>query len=189
MTFLDLSSFAGLCAMVLLTLNVVLGVLISRNYNPARRWPYRKLPIPLFRIHNWTAYTALVLILLHPALLILSEPQKSMRPFGLSDVLLPINSPGQTFYNNLGALGFYAFLVVLITSYFRPQLGSRPWKKIHFTAYFGALIMFVHGTLIDPNLKGQPPDFLDGEKVLVEGCFLVVVAASVWRLRQKKKLV
>jgi hypothetical protein len=34
--------------------------------------------------------------------------------------------------------------------------------------------MFVHGTLIDQNLKGQVTDFLDGEKVLVEGCFLMV---------------
>jgi sulfoxide reductase heme-binding subunit YedZ len=187
MTALDLSSFAGLCAMVLLTLNVALGVLVSRNYNPARRWPHRKLP--LFRIHNWNGYLALVLILLHPTLLLFSEVPKQMRRFGLADVLFPVNSPGQTLYNNLGALTFYSFLVVVITSYFRPQLGSRPWKKIHFTAYFGALVMFVHGTLIDPNLKGEPPDFLDGEKVLVEGCFLVVVAASVWRLRQKKKLV
>jgi predicted ferric reductase len=189
MTALDLSSFAGLCAMVLVTLNVVLGVLVSRNYNPARRWPHRKLPVSFFRIHNWTAYVALVLFLVHPALLLLSETPKSMRAFGLADILYPVNSPGQTFYNNLGALGFYSFLVVVITSYFRPQLGSRTWKKIHFTAYFGALIMFIHGTLIDPDLKGGPPDFLDGEKVLVEGCFLVVVAASVWRVRQKKKLI
>src|SRR4051794_14253238 len=100
MTALDLSSFAGLCAMVMLTLNVVLGVLISRNYNPARRWPHRKLPVPIFRIHNWIAYTALVLILLHPALLLLSETPKQMRQFAVADVLFPINSPGQTLYNN-----------------------------------------------------------------------------------------
>jgi len=65
MTVLDLSNFAGLAAMILITLNVLLGILLSRNYNPARRWPFRKIPV--FRIHNWTAYVALVLILLHPA--------------------------------------------------------------------------------------------------------------------------
>ena len=185
MTVLDLSNFAGLCAVVLLTLNIVLGVLVSRNYNPARRWPHRKLPASLFRIHNWTAYVALVLFLVHATLLLFNATPK----FAAADLLFPVSSPGQTFYNNLGALAFYAFLVVVITSYFRPQIGSRTWKKIHFTAYFGGLVMFIHGTLIDPNLKGKPPDFLDGEKVLVEGCFLIVVAASVWRLRQKKKLI
>jgi predicted ferric reductase len=187
MTVLDLSNFAGLGAMVLLALNAVLGVLVSRNYNPARQWPHRKFPVSFFKVHNWTAYVALVLILLHPTLLLLSDSK--LAKFGVSDVLFPVNSPGQTLYNNLGAIAFYSFLVVVITSYFRPRLGSRLWKKIHFTAYFGASVMFVHGTLIDPDLKGRPPDFFDGEKVLVEGCFLVLAAAAVWRIRQKKKLV
>src|SRR3954454_5616044 len=130
MTALDLSSFAGLCAMVLLTMNVLLGVLVSRNYNPARRWPRRRIPI--FRIHNWTAYVALVLILAHPALLLFH----SAPVFHLGDLLYPLHSPGQSVYNTLGAITLYSFLVVVITSYFRPQLGSRPWKKLHFTAYF-----------------------------------------------------
>lgn len=38
-------------------------------------------------------------------------------------------------------------------------------------------------SLIDQNLRGQAPDFLDGKKVLVESCFLVVLAASIWRWR------
>ena len=182
MTVLDLSSFAGLGAMVLLTLNVLLGVLISRNYNTARRWPYRK--VLLFPIHNWTAYIALVLILVHPALLLFNTTPA----FHLGDLLYPVHSPGQSTYNTLGALTWYAFVVVVVTSYFRPRLGSRLWKKIHFTAYFAAALMFVHGILIDPDLKGRPPDLIDGEKVLIEGCLLTVAAASVWRVRQKKKL-
>ena len=116
---------------------------------------------------------------LHPLILLLAPVKAS--PFRLVDVLFPIHSPHQTFYNNLGAITFYLFLFVVVTSYFRPQLRYRPWKKLHYTAYGAALVMFIHGTLIDPNLKDQPTDFLDGEKVLVELCFLVVVAASIWR--------
>ena len=183
MTAIDLSSFAGLTAMVLLTLNVVLGILISRNYNPARRWPYRKIPV--FRIHNWTAYTALAVVLVHPTLLLFAASPR----FGVSDILFPISSPGQRNYNLLGALAFYSVLLVVVTSYFRPRLGSRPWKKIHYTAYFAAAVLFTHGLLIDPDLKNRPPDLLDGEKVLVECCFLAVCAAGLWRLRQKRKMV
>jgi len=108
--------------------------------------------------------------------------------FALGDLLYPVSSPGQSLYNTLGALTLYVLLVVVITSYFRPQLGSRPWKKIHYAAYFAGATMFLHGTLIDPYLKGKEPDYFDGEKVLIEGCFLLIVAASVWRVRQKKKL-
>ena len=43
--------------------------------------------------------------------------------------------------------------------------------------------MFAHGVLIDPNLKGQPPDLIDGEKLLVEGCLVLVATASIWRWR------
>src|SRR5438552_12423427 len=100
--------------MVLLTLNVVLGILVSRNYNPARRWPHRK--IPLFRIHNWTAYIAIAVVLLHPTLLLFADQPQ----FRAGDILFPIASPGQRNYNILGALAFYCVLLVVITSYLRP---------------------------------------------------------------------
>lgn len=180
MTAIDLSSFAGLTAMVLLTVNLLLGLLVSTNYNPARDWPRRKLPVPLFRIHNWTAYVAISVALLHPVILLFSPDPR----FGVGDILLPLSSPGQRLYNNLGALGFYSFLFVVVTSYFRPQLRYRPWKKLHYTAYFAAAVMYVHGTLIDQNMKNQTPDFLDGEKLLIEGCALLVLAGSIWRIRR-----
>jgi predicted ferric reductase len=176
----DLAAFAGLTAMTLLTANALLGVLVATNYNPARQWPRRKLPVPLFRIHNWTAYLAIVVVLLHPAILLFVKSPK----FGIGDVLLPLSSPGQRFQNCLGAVAFYSFLLVVVTSYFRPKLGYRPWKKLHYTAYFAAACMFLHGILIDQNLKGQIPDFLDGEKVLLEGCFVLVLAAGIWRWRR-----
>ena len=47
MTANDLSSFAGLTAMVLLTVNILLGLLVTTNYNSLRQWPHRKLPVPL----------------------------------------------------------------------------------------------------------------------------------------------
>jgi predicted ferric reductase len=166
--------------MTLLTLNLLLGLLVKTNYNPAVQWPRRKLPWPLFKIHNWTAYVAIAVVVLHPVILLFS----STAGFKLRDILLPIHSPGQTVYNTLGALAFYTLALVVITSYFRPNLGYRPWKKLHYAAYLAAALMFVHGTLIDPDLKNRPTDFLDGEKLLVEGCFLLVLAASIWRVRR-----
>jgi predicted ferric reductase len=180
MTAIDLSSFAGLTAMVLLTLNVLLGLLVKTNYNPRLQWPGRKLPWPLFKIHNWTAYVAIAVVVLHPVILLFS----SSAGFKPGDILIPVHSPGQTVYNTLGALAFYTFALVIATSYFRPKLGYRPWKKLHYLAYLAAAIMFVHGTLIDPDLKNRPTDFLDGEKLLVEGCGLLVLAGSIWRWRR-----
>ena len=179
LTAVDISSTVGLIAMVMLTLNILMGLLVSVNYNPKTWWPHRKLPMPFWKLHNWNGYVALSIAALHPTILLFSSTAK----FKIGDVLLPVSSPGQRLYNNLGALTFYSFLFVVTTSYFRPQLRYRPWKKLHYVAYGAAALMYVHGTLIDPNLKNLPTDFLDGEKVLVEVCFLVVVAASIWRWR------
>ena len=178
---IDVAAVVGLTAAVLLTLNILLGLLVSTNYNPAKQWPRRRLPWPLFRIHNWTGYIAMCVVCLHPVSLLFVDSK--VAKFGMRDLLLPIWSQGQTLYNNLGALAFWGFAVVVATSYLRPKLGYRPWKKLHYTAYFAAAMMFLHGTLIDQNLKNGAPDLLDGEKILVEGCFLVVAAASVWRWR------
>ena len=171
--------------MVLLTVNILLGLLLSTRYNPpARWWPYGRRRV--FDIHNWTAYAALGLVFLHPVLLLFSHDAG----FGLMDVLWPVNSPGQRLYNCLGAAAFYLAGFVVITSYLRKRLGFKIWKYFHYLAYVAAAVLFIHGIIIDPNLKKQPPDLLDGEKVLVELCCLLALAGSLWRLRhalQKEK--
>ena len=167
--------------MVLLAINILLGLFLSARYNTVRQWPHRRIPI--FDIHNWTAYIALGLIFLHPALLLLSTSAK----FRVVDILWPVHSPKQTLYNCFGAAAFYCVLFVVVTSYLRFRLGSRLWKKLHYVAYAAAAFLFVHGVLIDPNLKNAPPDLLDGEKVLLEICALVIVAATIWRIRYQPK--
>jgi methionine sulfoxide reductase heme-binding subunit len=175
----DVSSTVGLVAMVLFTVNILMGLLVSVNYNTERQWPRCKLPVPLYRIHNWNGYVALSVAGLHPLILLFSRTAH----FKVLDVLWPLDSPGQRLYNVLGALTFYSFTLVVVTSYLRRPLGHVVWKRIHYTAYFAAVTLFIHGTLIDQNLKGEPRDFLDGEKVLVEGCLVLVVAAAIWRWR------
>src|SRR4051812_35676976 len=119
MTAIDVSSYAGLLAMILLTVNILLGLVLSARYNTVRQWPHRKLPI--FDIHNWTAYIALCLVFLHPVVLLLS----STAGFHLMDILWPVHSPKQTLYNCFGALAFYCVTFVVVTSYLRSRLGSR----------------------------------------------------------------
>ena len=182
MTAIDLSSYAGLTAMVLLTINVLLGLVLSTRYNlPARWWPYGRRRI--FDIHNWTAYVALALIFLHPVILTFSATAK----FHLLDILVPINSPGQRLYNCFGAMAFYLILLVVVTSYLRRRMSFRTWKVVHYAAYGAASLLFLHGIIIDPNLKQQPPDLLDGEKVLIEICLLLVLAGSLLRLKYALK--
>ena len=174
---IELSNYAGLGAIGLLTLNILIGLLLATKYNPVRRWPHRR--INTVKIHNYTGYAALVLVLLHPALLLLPNRVD----FHLIDLVYPMNAPKQPWINSAGAAAAYLLLVAIVTSYFRFRMGRRWWKRIHFTTYALFPLYAVHSILTDPALKDRNIDYLDGEKVYVELCVLAVVVAigARWR--------
>src|SRR5215831_14158479 len=127
MTAVDVSGTIALVAVGLLTLNLLLGLLLSVGYNPRRQWPRKA--ITLFTLHNWTAYVALGAVVLHAGALLFSKDP----PFRLFDVLVPTESPVQPLSNTLGALGFYLLTIVVVTSLkrVRSALGRHLWKPIH----------------------------------------------------------
>jgi predicted ferric reductase len=178
----DVSAVIGLTAMCLVSLNILMGILLSVGYDPRKQWPHRALPIPLFRLHNWTGYLALCVVLLHPTTLLLAQITPR---FTIVDLLFPIYSPYQRLFNTLGAVTLYALMLVVVTSYFRSRLRRRLWKRLHYTTYVTAPVLFAHGIFIDQYLRGQTPDFLDGEKVLIECCCTIVFAAALWGWRQR----
>jgi predicted ferric reductase len=181
LTVLDFSAYIGLTAVGAITINIVLGVLMAFRYSPVRNWPHRRFNY--FRLHNWTGYIALVVTLLHPLPLLLNASPK----FRVLDILYPIHSPQQPLENTIGAIAFYLIALVVITSYFRIQLGRRTWKAFHFTIYFAAAALFYHSLFTDPDLKGAPIDWLDGGKLFVESCAAIILLASLLRWRHSRQ--
>jgi sulfoxide reductase heme-binding subunit YedZ len=181
LTAIDLSSYAGLTAITLLTLNILIGLLLSTKYNPVRRWPHHR--INTVEIHNWTAYAALGAALLHPVLILFSATER----FRLIDIVYPLNAPKQSGVNTFGAAALYILIFTVVTSYFRFEIGRRWWKKMHLLTYAMFPLFAVHGILTDPTLKGAPLDPLDAEKVFVELCVLIVLGAMAARIRWQLK--
>jgi len=184
MSAVDVSGTIALVAIGLLTLNLLLGLLMSVGYNPTRQWPRQR--VKLFTFHNWSGYFAFAAVVLHAgALLFSSDPR-----FRLFDVLVPIHSPVQPFSNNLGAVAFYLVAIVVVTSLKRARsaLGRHRWKAIHYTTYAAAAVFFVHGVIADPELKGRPVDWLDAEKVYVQLCAVAVLGAIAWRVRHRRAI-
>jgi DMSO/TMAO reductase YedYZ heme-binding membrane subunit len=101
------------------------------------------------------------------------------------DVVLPLGSPVQPIENTIGAAGLYLIVVVVVTSYFRGRIGRRPWKRFHYLGYVASGCLFIHGILANPELKSNPIDPWDGEKIFVESCLLVVLLATVWAWRYR----
>ena len=179
MTALDLSADVGLLAVFLSTANICLGLLIAVRYSPWRLWPHRRINI--FAVHNWTAYFLMASVLTHPFILLFSTRSH----WRLLDLALPLWSPVQPIENTVGAVSLYLIVVVILTSYFRLRLGRRQWKLFHYLVYVAGICTFIHGILADPDLKANPIDPLDGEKLFVELCFLVVVLSTVWAWRYR----
>ena len=187
---LDVSAVMGLCAMVTLTVNVLLGMLLSTAYKTHPLWkrlPAKLKNISILWLHNWTAYLALILVLAHPTFLVLDAGTK----FTLTDVFFPANAPAQKWFVWLGTLAMYALVVVIITTQkvIKKKMSFRLWKNIHFISYGTAMLFIVHGLMMDPDLKNRPTDWLDGEKLLCELCFIILVAATVLRVQYQLKTV
>jgi sulfoxide reductase heme-binding subunit YedZ len=182
MSAIDLSSYAGLAAITLLTINILIGLLLSTKYNPVRRWPHRR--VNTVKIHNWTGYVALAAALVHPTLILFSSTER----FHVTDIVLPINAPKQPTINTLGAAALYILIFTVTTSYFRFEIGRKWWKRMHLLTYAMFPLYALHGILTDPTLKDAPLDPFDAEKVFVELCVIAVavaIAARVrWQLRQ-----
>jgi predicted ferric reductase len=180
-TLLDFCAYIGLTAVGAITINILLGVLMAFRYSPVRNWPHRRFNY--FRLHNWTGYIALAITLLHPLPLLLNKSPK----FRVLDILYPVHSPQQPLENTIGAIALYIVAIMVITSYFRIQLGRRTWKAFHFTVYLGAIALFWHSLFTDPDLKGAPIDWLDGGKVFVEICAFVILVTILLRARHSRK--
>lgn len=170
MTVLDVSADLALVAAFLLTFNVCLGLLIAVRYSPYQHWPRRRINI--FLLHRWTAYAALLVVVMHPAVLLLLRSPR----FRVIDLLLPIHSPSQPTVNTIGAVSLYLLVIVLLTSLARLSIGRKLWKRLHYLNYPAAGAWFVHGLLTDTKLKNRPTDWLDAEKLFVEICFALIVA-------------
>lgn len=181
---IDVSSVVGLIAVGLFTAQILIGLLLSVGYNPIRRWP-RQRWIKLFTCHNWLGYIGLATASVHALILLTTRNQAGGALFRLFDILVPIWSPIQPLPNSLGAIAFYLVAFVVLTSYFRRVFGRHRWKQLHYVAYAAAAVFYVHGVLADPLLQNRPPDFIDAEKAYVEGCAVLVVAATVWRVRYR----
>ncbi len=180
-TAIDVSSVLGLIAVGIFSVQILLGLLLSTGYNPVRQWPRRRLK--LFTFHNWLGYIGLATACTHPLTLLAS----STAGFRLFDIAVPIWSPTQPLPSTLGAIALYLVAFVVLTSYFRRLFGHHNWKLLHYTAYAAAAVFFVHGVLADPLLQNRPVDWIDAEKVYVEGCAIVIAAATAWRFAFRRK--
>jgi amino acid transporter len=184
MPTIELSGSLGLIAMVILTINVFLGMMLSTAYKKQNWW--KKLPEKIKEwsindIHNYSAYLALLMVLLHVVLIPLDPASK----FTWSDIFFPTHAPHQSNIVLLGSISLLAILIVIITTQklIKRNLSFRIWKNIHLISYGTAILFIIHGLMMDPELKDRAVDWIDPEKLLAELCALILIIAVFLRMQ------
>ena len=177
MSLLDLCSYLGLGAVGTVTVNLVVGMLLSLRYSSSRLWPHRH--VNLFALHRWTAYVAVILTLTHPAVLLFLHAPR----FRVIDVLWPVHSYLQPKLNLAGACALYLLVIVLLSSLLRTRMARPVWRRLHYLVFPAAVLLLLHSILTDPNLRDGHPDLLDGGKIFVEAAALLSFAAVTIRIR------
>jgi len=180
----ELSGSLGLIATVILTINMVIGMMLSTSFTKTN-WGF-KLPakikaVDINNLHNYTAYIALFFVFAHVLLI----PFDAANKFTFLDILWPANAPHQSNIVFLGTFSLLALIVVIITTQkvVKRNLGYGLWKKIHFISYLTCILFVAHGLLMDPELKDRPTDWIDAEKLLSEICGFVLLLAFILRYK------
>jgi len=184
MQTIDLSGTLGLIATIVLSLNVLLGMMLSTAYKNKKWWlkfPKKIRAINVNELHNYTAYIALVIVFAHVLIIPLDPSSK----FTFIDIFCPLYAPHQSTIVFLGSISLMALLIVIITTQkiIKRKLSFRLWKNIHLISYGTCLLFIVHGLLMDPELKDRSTDWIDAEKLLSEVCGIILIIAFVIRYK------
>jgi predicted ferric reductase len=101
--------------------------------------------------HQFLAILTAALVALHLLTLILDP----LIPFSLLNLLLPIAEPYRPLAVDLGVLGLYALVVVLLSSWLRRYLTHASWRLLHYTGFAVFLLVTLHG-IFSGSDSGQP---------------------------------
>jgi sulfoxide reductase heme-binding subunit YedZ len=129
------SRASGTVALVLVTISVFIGLLVSTKVVKRRgAAPF------LVALHEQTALAGLVSIAVHGATL-LADPW--LHP-GLAGVLVPFASPYRPLYTAVGVVSAYLAVVLGLSFYVRQRIGTNLWRKAHRATILVWLLGLVH---------------------------------------------
>jgi predicted ferric reductase len=159
---------AGLVSLVLLTVTMMLGLLVTGNFTSAR------LPRYLTRgLHENVSMVGLVFLALH----ILSTVIDTYTSISLTAAFIPFASSYKPVWLSLGAIAFDLLIALTVTSLVRGRLGYRAWRRLHWVAYACWPVAVAHGLGIGTDRSAT------WVIVLTLGCVGCVVVAAAWRVR------
>jgi methionine sulfoxide reductase heme-binding subunit len=159
---------AGVSALVLFSLVVVLGLLVRSG------WSSPALPrFVVSAVHRTTSLTALGLLAVHVGTLLL-DPYAQLR---LVDTVVPFLGAYRPVWQGLGTLALDLVVLLVVSSLLRDRIGRRAWRTLHWAAYLCWPAALAHAV-------GNGTDGRSGWMLaLVGACVAAVGGALAMRLK------
>jgi methionine sulfoxide reductase heme-binding subunit len=129
---------AAVSAYVLLALTTNLGIVRSLTTQIGERVSW-----VLDELHQFLALLTGAFVLLH-LLTLLLDPFITFTP---ANLLLPFAQPYRTLATDLGVLGLYALVVVLVSSWLRRRISRGMWRGLHYLGFAAFFLVTIHGLL------------------------------------------
>jgi predicted ferric reductase len=133
----DVARAGGFTAYVLLTLAVVVGLALSTQLQSPSRWP-RLLNS---KLHNFLTLLSAIFTVVH-VLAIWLDP---FTHFGWSEVFIPFVSHYRPVWMALGIVALYLGIAIGISTWLRPLIGYRWWRRLHVLTLAIYALVTVHG--------------------------------------------
>lgn len=137
-TYWYLERSAGFTSYGLLSITVLLGVSSSSSFWD--KWTMRKL---MTQMHQYAALLVFPFLFFHLWGLYMD---KSIS-FRITQLLVPFTSSYRAMPTGLGVLTLYAWLLLIISSYFREKIGLKTWRTIHILSFPMFIAVTFHGFL------------------------------------------
>ncbi len=133
----DVARAGGFTAYILLTLAVVVGLALSTQIQSPSRWP-RLLNSEL---HNFLTLLSTIFLVVH-VLAVWIDP---FTHFGLKEILIPLASSYRPVWMALGIVGLYLGIAIGISTWLRPHIGYKLWRRLHVLTLGIFALATIHG--------------------------------------------
>lgn len=134
-----LSRATGLVAYVALSIDVVVGLLVSTR---SAAWLVPRGQ--LVDIHGWLSPLALLLVLAHGGVL-LADRYVS---FDIIDVFVPFATRRWPLGIGIGVLAGYLMLVVHLSFGLRKRIGTATWRSLHYLSFVAFVLATMHAIAV-----------------------------------------
>ncbi|HEY4032448.1 MAG TPA: ferric reductase-like transmembrane domain-containing protein [Ktedonobacteraceae bacterium] len=132
----DVARAGGFTAFALLTLSVAIGLALTLQWQ-SPRWPR----IINSQLHNFITLLALIFTSVH-ILAVWVDPFTS---FGWDEVFIPFVSSYRPLWMAFGIIAFYIGIVIGISTWLRPYIGYKWWRRLHVLTLLVYVFVAVHG--------------------------------------------